>query len=169
MSASGQAEEIHGDEGSSYHDGGPWRRLCALPAFWLNYGAIFGMKCSALRLEIKTLNTSGFEQIYLRRKLILGEPLMVCLLLRYFRRTLFAAAKSEVSGVASMARTMTHPLEEFFELVDRKPDKEKAVVYGTCFLFPLFSVIKCIYELGVLDCKLCGEDQLKKFKVQSRG
>ncbi|PRQ44906.1 hypothetical protein RchiOBHm_Chr3g0484351 [Rosa chinensis] len=35
---------------------------------------------------------------------------------RYFRRTLFAAAKSEGSGAASMARTTAHnPLEEFFE------------------------------------------------------
>lgn len=59
---------------------------------------------------------------------------------RYFRRTLFAAAKSETSCAASMARTMAHnPLEEFFE-ADRKPDEEKPVVYGTCFSF---SVVFC--------------------------
>lgn len=52
---------------------------------------------------------------------------------RYFRRTLFAAAKSETSGPASMARMTAHnPLEEFFE-ADRKSDEEKPVVYGTCF------------------------------------
>ncbi|XP_024186263.2 uncharacterized protein LOC112190979 isoform X4 [Rosa chinensis] len=35
---------------------------------------------------------------------------------RYFRRTLFATAKSEPSGAASMAKMTAHnPLEEFFE------------------------------------------------------
>ncbi|PRQ50237.1 hypothetical protein RchiOBHm_Chr2g0130991 [Rosa chinensis] len=49
---------------------------------------------------------------------------------RYFRRTLFATAKSEPSGAASMAKMTAHnPLEEFFE-AGRKPDKEKPVVYG---------------------------------------
>ncbi|XP_050379047.1 uncharacterized protein LOC126796296 [Argentina anserina] len=52
------------------------------------------------------------------------------MLSRYFRRTLFSAAKSEGSGAASMARTTAHnPLEELFE-VDRKTDEEAPVVYG---------------------------------------
>ena len=59
------------------------------------------------------------------------------MLTRYFRRTLFSAAKSEGSGAASMARTTAHnPLEELFE-ADRKPDDETPVVYGT-MLFASF-------------------------------
>ncbi|KAI5329865.1 hypothetical protein L3X38_029262 [Prunus dulcis] len=49
---------------------------------------------------------------------------------RYFRRTLFSAAKSETSAAAASARTTGHnPLEEFFE-ADRSQDEEKPVVYG---------------------------------------
>ncbi|PRQ60612.1 hypothetical protein RchiOBHm_Chr1g0383181 [Rosa chinensis] len=44
----GQAEEILGNEGKSYHDGGPWRGVLCFASV-LAYGAIFEMKCSALR------------------------------------------------------------------------------------------------------------------------
>ncbi|KAM1026001.1 hypothetical protein ACFX13_039707 [Malus domestica] len=49
---------------------------------------------------------------------------------RYFRRTLFSAAKTETSAAASAARmTEYNPLEEFFEK-DRSQEEEKPVVYG---------------------------------------
>ncbi|KAK6133848.1 hypothetical protein DH2020_032398 [Rehmannia glutinosa] len=49
---------------------------------------------------------------------------------RVFRRTLFAASKSEASAASSSSSTARHnPLEEFFE-ADRNPEDEKPVVYG---------------------------------------
>ncbi|KAL6183223.1 hypothetical protein ACLB2K_044634 [Fragaria x ananassa] len=57
------------------------------------------------------------------------------MLSKYFRRTLFSAAKSEGSGAASMASTTAHnPLHDLFEK-DRKPDDEKPV-YGRSWKAP---------------------------------
>lgn len=72
------------------------------------------------------------------------------MLSKYFRRTLFSAAKSEGSGAgaASMASTTAHnPLHDLFEK-DRKPDDEKPV-YGTLlFVSIVFCFVWCFYELG---------------------
>lgn len=74
---------------------------------------------------------------------------------RYFRRTLFSAAKSETSAAAASARTTGHnPLEEFFE-ADRSQDEEKPVVYGTyhnfrCFWRSITHMNLCIW----LRCQL---------------
>lgn len=69
---------------------------------------------------------------------------------RYFRRTLFSAAKSETSAAAASARTTGHnPLEEFFE-ADRSQDEEKPVVYGTYRSFPLFLAVHYPYEFVYL-------------------
>ena len=61
-------------------------------------------------------------------------------LARAFGRRLFATATSEASAAgaaaASTVRTAHNPLEEFFE-VDRNPEEDKPVVYGTKSMFYL--------------------------------
>lgn len=70
---------------------------------------------------------------------------------RYLGRALFAAAKSETSAAAaaagSSARKAYNPLEEFFE-VDRSPDEDKPVVYGTTFSL-LFFYCSLSFLIGV--------------------
>lgn len=72
---------------------------------------------------------------------------------RYLGRTLFAAAKSETSAAAaaatSSARTGYNPLEEFFE-VDRSPDEDKPVVYGT-FISVIFLLFIVYLNWGKLN------------------
>lgn len=59
---------------------------------------------------------------------------VIMFLTRVFGRRLFSTARSETSAAgaaaASTVRTAHNPLEEFFE-VDRNPEEDKPVVYGT--------------------------------------